>query len=143
MHAIQAAACHECMSWFQYLGATASYQQKQTNGGNKEIHYLAEFELHQKWANEEQAWIGNMIDLLTDHRSLHQWLYIRLIFCHSQVEFNSISALQCHSTARAATDVGIYGLLASKSIMLPFHPCSLLVYIVDHAVAYFFISTSF
>ena len=25
---------------------------------------------------------GNTIDLLTDHRSLHLWLYIRSIFCH-------------------------------------------------------------
>ena len=24
--------------------------------------------------NKEQAWNGNTIDLLTDHRSLHQWL---------------------------------------------------------------------
>ena len=27
-------------------------------------------------SNKEQAWNGNTIDLLTDHRSLHQWLYI-------------------------------------------------------------------
>ena len=32
--------------------------------------------------NKEQAWNGNTIDLLTDHRSLRQWLYIRSIFCH-------------------------------------------------------------
>ena len=26
------------------------------------------------YTNKEQAWNGNTIDLLTDHRSLHQWL---------------------------------------------------------------------
>ena len=27
-----------------------------------------------EWYIKEQAWNGNTIDLLTDHRSLHQWL---------------------------------------------------------------------
>ena len=26
------------------------------------------------YTNKKQAWNGNTIDLLTDHRSLHQWL---------------------------------------------------------------------
>ena len=65
---------------------------------------------------------GNTIDLLTDHRYLHQWLYIRFNIL-SQVEFNSMH-VRCQSTATiaemlqsatAATDVGIYGLLASHS----------------------------
>ena len=33
-------------------------------------------------SNKEQSWNGNTIDLLTDHRSLHLWLYKRSIFCH-------------------------------------------------------------
>ena len=66
--------------------------------------------------NKEQAWNGNMIDLLTDHRSLHQWLYIRCVNILSQAECTSgVSQQQLAELAIAATDVGIYGLLASQS----------------------------
>ena len=41
--------------------------------------------------------VTRTIDLLTDHRSLHQWLYIRSIFL-SQAEFNSMHVM-CQSTA--------------------------------------------